>query len=191
MKTISSLLMVVIVLILSVSATFAAGPWKGKIIDIETREPIEGAVVLAIWERAYRSVSGDKTYFYEAKEVLTDKNGNFEIRAYTPINLLPIISYIKKPYFIIFKPGYLSLEEYIDENVIDKEVELQKNGKVYRLSPGIIELPKLKTRDERKLNLYSLPPSIPDDKMPNLIQLMNEEEVSLGLQPTHVQRRAK
>lgn len=106
MKTISFFLMIVFVLSAFSAPAAAGGPWRGKIIDIETKEPIEGAVVLAVWQRAYRTVSGDKTYFYEAKEVLTDKEGNFEIPAYTPINLLPIISYIRGPEFTIFKPAY-------------------------------------------------------------------------------------
>ncbi|MBI5676512.1 MAG: hypothetical protein HZC48_11945 [Nitrospirae bacterium] len=59
----------------------AAGTWKGRIIDIETKEPLEGAVVLAVWQRAYRTLAGDNTYFYNAKEVLTDKEGRFEIPA--------------------------------------------------------------------------------------------------------------
>lgn len=193
MKTFSLLLMIILLIAAPMTTTaFAGGPWKGKIIDIETKEPIEGAVVLAIWQRAYRTPAGDNTYFYEAKEVITDKEGRYEIPAYTPINLLPIISYIREPEFFIFKPGYLSLTgEYLEENVTDTPTELSKNDKFFRLAPGIIELPKLKTREERKINLYSVPPSIPDDKMPKFIQLMNEEEIDIGLQPTHIRRRSR
>lgn len=189
MKTISCFLMIAFYLVLSASITFAGGPWKGKIIDIETKEPIEGAVVVAIWERAYRSVSGDKTYFYEAKEVLTDKEGRFEIPAYTPINLLPIISYIREPYFIIFKPGYLSLSDrHLETNVINKPAEFKRNGKMYRFAPGIIELPKLKTREERLEAQSDAIPlgEVPDEKMPILLNLINAERKSLGLDPTHV-----
>ena len=140
------------VLTMTAIPALAAGPWKGKIIDIETKEPIEGAVVLAVWQRAYRTPAGDNTYFYNAKEVLTDKEGRYEIPSYRPINLLPIISYIREPEFTIFKPGYLSLSSrHLDENVIDNQAEFKKNGNMYRLSPGIIELPKLKTREERRM----------------------------------------
>ena len=109
-------------------------------------------VVLIFWDRAFRTPAGDNTYFYNAKEALTDKEGNFEIPSYTPINLLPIISYIKDPEFIIFKPGYGSLRmvlgQYLTGEVL-KTKEMELSGKIYRLSPGIIELPKLKTREER------------------------------------------
>jgi hypothetical protein len=140
------------VLTMTAIPALAAGPWKGKIIDIETKEPIEGAVVLAVWQRAYRTPAGDNTYFYNAKEVLTDKEGRYEIPSYRPINLLPIISYIREPEFTIFKPGYLSLSSrHLDENVIDNPAEFKRNGNMYRLSPGIMELPKLKTREERRM----------------------------------------
>ena len=38
-----------VTLTLIVNSASAAGPWKGRIVDIETKEPIEGAVVLAVW----------------------------------------------------------------------------------------------------------------------------------------------
>lgn len=190
MKTISSFSIVIFVLFLSASITFAGGPWKGKIIDIETKEPIEGAVVLAVWERAYRTPAGDNTSFYEAKEVLTDKEGNFEIPAYRPINLLPIISYIREPRFIIFKPGYLSIEISLSENVTDKEAELPENGKVFRLSPGLIELPKLKTREERIKNLHiGLMYDEAKKKAKNYMHLLNVERHDLGLDEIRMQRR--
>ena len=83
----------------SLTSALPSGPWKGRIIDIETKEPLEGAVVLAVWMRAYRTPAGDNTYYYNSKEVLTDKDGRFEIPSYKPINLLPIISYIREPEF--------------------------------------------------------------------------------------------
>mgnify|MGYP001572713528 CR=1 FL=1 len=138
-----------------------SGPWKGKIIDIETKESIEGAVVLAVWERVYRTPAGPNSYFYNAKEVLTDKEGRYEIPSYRPINLLPIISFMRGPRFFIFKPGYLSIEVFLDENVINKTVELPEKGKVFRLAPGIIELPRLKTREERRM---AKPAPIGDEK---------------------------
>lgn len=169
------------------SYALAAGPWKGKVIDAETKEPIEGAVVLAVWDRNYRTPTGGSSYFYEAKEVLTDKEGRFEIPAYTPINLLPLISYIEGPFFTIFKPGHGSLpmglwNYFTGAAVEPKEMELY--GKRYRLATGLVEVPPLKTREER-LRLLLIPPSIPDDKMSKLIESINKEAISLGLQPTH------
>jgi len=178
-------LMIALVLATSTTPAIAGGPWKGKIIDIETKEPIEGAVVLAVWQRAYRTPAGDNTYFYEAKEVLTDKEGKFEIPAYTPINLLPIISYIREPEFTIFKPGYLSLSgRHLEENVIDNPAEFKRNEKVYRLAPGIIELPKLKAKEERIKSLNAVEGFpigyAPDYKLKNLLEVIDQENKNLG-----------
>ena len=115
MKNIISSFMLILVFIFFAIPAFAAGPWRGKIIDIETKEPIEGAVVLAVWERVYRTPAGASSYFYEAKEVLTDKEGRFEIPSYTPINLVPLLSYMRGPLFTIFKPGYGSLTMVLDK----------------------------------------------------------------------------
>ena len=80
-------LMILLFLLVNYEYTIAAGPWRGKVIDAETKEPIEGAVVLAVWHRNYRTPAGDNAYFYEAKEVLTNKEGRFEIPSYIQINL--------------------------------------------------------------------------------------------------------
>lgn len=152
------LLLLVLYLILVAVQVRAAGPWKGKIIDIETKKPIDGAVVVAYWQRAWRTPAGNVSDVYEVKEVLTDRNGNFEIPSYTPINLLPILSYIKGPEFIIFKPGHLSLSgidfnEYFLKGANKSPIERQewRLGKTFRISLGIIELPKLKTKEERRM----------------------------------------
>lgn len=198
MKNITAAFIVIVVITMITTTALAAGPWRGKIIDIETKEPLEGVVVLAVWQRAYRTPAGDNTYFYKAKEVLSDKEGKFEISSYRPINMLPLISYIKGPYFTFFKPGHLSLSdidfsEYFLKGVKKSPIERQewRMRKIFRISPGIIELPMLKTREERVRVIGSLPPLIPDKAMPKLIKLMNIEEINLGLQPTHVRSKSR
>ncbi|MFZ3090793.1 MAG: hypothetical protein WA240_09260 [Nitrospirota bacterium] len=184
MKNIISSFMLILVFTLFATPAFAAGPWRGKIIDIETKEPLEGAVVLAVWERVYRTPTGDSSYFYEAKEVLTDKEGRFEIPSYTPINFVPLLSYMRGPHFTIFKPGYLSIEwwhgEYFLEGSTEKTVKFEKYEKKYILAPGIIELPPLKTREERLRNMPAV--SVPYKKQRLLIKLINEERKNLGLE---------
>lgn len=173
--------------LLSVPA-MAGGPWKGKIIDIETKEPLEGAVVLAVWERVYRTPAGPNSYFHEAKEVLTDKEGRFEISSYTPINLLPLISYIRGPNFTFFKPGYLSLSsvdfgEFFLEGSKEAALERKKiGGQTFRFAPGVLELPRLKTREVRLKNIPGGPTDVSSKKLPLFYKAINEERNNLGLQ---------
>lgn len=183
-------------LFLAPAILHAAGPWKGRILDIETKEPLEGTVVLAVWERVYRTPAGPNAYFYNAKEALTDKEGRYEIPSYTPINLLPIISFMRGPRFFIFKPGYLNIEIVLDENVNDKAVELPERGKVFRLAPGVIELPRLRTKEERLQNMPSLPglfysidprgkAYVPHkNKVNDFIKLLIQNDKELGIEPS-------
>jgi len=187
-KTLIIGLITLLFLLVNYEYAIAGGPWKGKIIDIETKEPLEGAVVLAVWERVYMTPAGASSYFYEAKETLTDKEGRFEIPSYTPINLVPIISYMRGPLFTIFKPGYGRLSMVLDKYLTGATAEvyeMELSGKKYRLSTGVIELPSLKTREERRKNLPGSSDPFIDhyDKKKNYMRLLNIERKELGLDP--------
>src|SRR2546427_11952192 len=54
------------VLVLLMSGAMAAafeppgeGPWRGTIVDADTKQPLEGVVVLAVWNERYGSIGGD------------------------------------------------------------------------------------------------------------------------------------
>jgi hypothetical protein len=185
-----SILLIPLFTVILLSSALAAGPWKGRIIDIETKEPLGGVVVLAVWERVYRTPAGPNSYFFEAREVLTDKEGRFEISSYRPINLLPIISYIRGPFFTFFKPGFLGLSGMDFGKFFlkgTKEAPLERKeigGKTYRLDPGVIELPRLKTREERIRSLNAVEgfpiDYAPSHKIKKLLELIAIENKNLG-----------
>src|SRR4030042_2992961 len=106
---------VVFVVFLIAALDFAeAKTFKGRVIDADTKEPIEGAVVVASWYKAIATIAGESTTLKDVKECLTDKNGDWSIRGpkgkpYAPIPLLSLfIPYTREPVFIVFKPGYCS-----------------------------------------------------------------------------------
>ena len=56
------------VLVLLMSGAMAAafeppgeGPWRGIIVDADTKQPLEGVVVLAVWNERYGSIGGYAT----------------------------------------------------------------------------------------------------------------------------------
>ena len=55
------------------------GVHRGRIIDAETRQPIQGVVILGIWNRAIATPGGAVHEFYDARETLTDERGEFSI----------------------------------------------------------------------------------------------------------------
>ncbi|MBI4837848.1 MAG: hypothetical protein HY806_01625 [Nitrospirae bacterium] len=56
---------------------YQAGPWLGKVLDAETKQPVEGAVISFVWYRDYDTRFTVISSLHEAKEVLTGKDGFF------------------------------------------------------------------------------------------------------------------
>lgn len=187
MKNIIIFLITAWTLFLLADKSLAAGPWRGKLIDIETKEPLENAVVVAVWYRVWRTPAGGVSSVYTTKEVLTNKEGRFEMPSYTPINLMPILSYMRGPEFTIFKPGYLSLSgvdfsEFFMEGAKEEPLERKEiSGKIFRLAPGIIELPKLQTKEERenaRMTADIFGADFDKKDLPLLYEMVNEEKKS-------------
>ncbi|MGD2028826.1 MAG: hypothetical protein PVG86_02720, partial [Desulfobacterales bacterium] len=69
-----------IILLLITSSQIACSAdvtFHGKVIDADTLEPLEGALVLAIWRKTRAVLITSTTDFKEAKETLTNKNGEW------------------------------------------------------------------------------------------------------------------
>ena len=83
----------------------AAGPWRGQVVDAETGQPIEGVVVVAVWERLSPGVIHQARAFHDVDEVVTDAEGRFVLpeRELSPPN--PFIT-IDGPQLTMFKGGY-------------------------------------------------------------------------------------
>lgn len=187
---ISSLVCVAPTFASTASIYYSDGPWSGKVINTETKQPIEGAVVLAVWQKVYATPAGDNSYFLDAVEVLTDRDGKFTIPKFKAFNIIPIIRRIEGPDFTIFKPGYTSFpgpafnyfHKYFPNSPlrVDREAleELFKKGVV-------IEMLRLKTREQRldALPHISDPFINHNEKKTNYIKLMNLERKELGLDP--------
>lgn len=154
-------------------------PYRGKVIDKETKRPIEGAAVVAVWWKETPTFVQAIRSFYDAQETVTGQEGNFT----TPwilggsINPLPMI---RPPLFTIFKPGY---EAYIAGRFTS---QINPASRWLRAD---VELRRLTTREERLRNLGVHPGSeVPDETIPNLIRLINIERVDLGLEPAYVRK---
>lgn len=168
--------------------------YKGKVIDIDTKEPIEGAVVVAIYHK-YPIISGPaggSSTVINVREALTDKEGKFQISSY--MTLIAPLSESDDTLFIIFKPGYayigaLNLETYFTgKEEKDQEGIFPENQRIVLKADGSIELPKLKSIEERKKSgLHDIPSEIsggvPDANIPELLKAVNEERRYLGLTP--------
>lgn len=158
---------------------YADGPYRGRVLDAETKQPIEGAAVLAVWWKRSPVIVHPVITFYDAQETLTDQSGNFTIPGIFGGSLNPL-AVIEEPLFTIFKPGY---EAYGDR-------KLPLPGKERR---AVVELRHLTTREDRMRNLREVyvPSDVPEEKYRNLIKLRNIERVNLGLSPTHIRKEGQ
>jgi len=173
---------------------FTKPAYKGKIIDSETKEPIEGAVVVAVYNK-YPIISGPgggSSSKIHIQEVLTDRNGVFRIPFY--ITFIGPNSVERWTDFIIYKPGYgrdnvrmtrSAMEHFFLEDNFEKKGEIilsftppEKRNGTY----GVLELIRVVTKEERLRAQPSEPSDLKKD-CPLLYKAVNEERKSFGLKP--------
>lgn len=164
---------------------YSSGPYRGSVVDAETKQPLVGAVVLAIW---YREVPvgghGPAVDYHDALEVLTDAQGEFTVPAKT--HLTPI-GKIREPEFVIYSPGYGYFPVF-QVRPTSKALE-----GAFR-QDTTVELPHWKTKEEQRKKLERLPiwtSRVPGAKMPNLIRLANQEGEELGVAPIYGKEKTK
>jgi len=183
-------------LIIGVFSCFIAMPvslsakeitFRGRVIDYDTREPIEGAVVVASWLEARPTISGESTRLKDVKETLTDKNGEWSISGEEgqPHTEHPYYDFFtgtyhtRPPSFIIFKPGYCSWPEgfYIEAC----QGKIKSSGEF--TATKTFELPKLTNREDRIRAQGISPPEGEGtgEKLKEFHRLINEERRNLGL----------
>jgi len=145
------------------------GPFRGRIVDVETRQGIPGAVVLAIWLEKVPTPIEMHTRFYDAREVVSGPDGSFEIPRRPP----PFFTFrILEPEFKVFAPGYAE----------DRWVVTPSTGQAL-VDPTVIEMRRLKTREELRQKSRSRPYGVPDERMPEFIRAINIERKMLGMDP--------
>jgi len=154
--------------------------YRGRVVDANTVEPLEGAVVAIVWyKRPFITMNGP-AYFHSATEGFTDPNGEFAVNGSPGIILNPFTSIEERPYIAIFKPGYGPFPvAHLRERPLDEMREaMLKEGVV-------VKLPKLQTQQEMRsyggpANMR-IPPDVPYEEIPNLIRLINIHRKLAGL----------
>lgn len=117
----------------------AARRWKGRVVDAETGQPLEGVVLLMYWERYEASLGGwAGGELVAAEETVTDAEGRFSIRSHWSYTIPGVIK-VNTPEAVIFKRGYgrarFASARWRDEIKRGQEVE--------------IAMPPLRSREER------------------------------------------
>ncbi len=145
------------------------GPYKGKVVDLETGAPIEGAAVFI--EFSTVGIYSSSAYG-GATETITDENGEFSIFWRPVLSLRPVAKWKPNGYVTIFKPGYGAYPGHADSKPL-----FIPNGSISEKKYVTINLPKLWSIEERKKNLrnISISGDVPERKYQKLSKLEEEE----------------
>jgi len=154
------------------------GPYRGQVVDAETKAPLAGAVVVVRWlqDRVYPVHMVAENY--AVRETVTDAEGRFFLDAKGVEERAPRRT--RRPGFLIFLPGYGS---YPKQHVSPTGF----TGGIFERSGTIVELPRLADREERRKHLWSFGPHSYSDKpfreLPELMRRINTERAAIGLEP--------
>jgi len=84
----------------------AHGPYKGRVLDEITGEPMAGAVAVASWSDVHVNVGGGTSYCIDAAEAVTDEKGEFEILG----RRAPLFGTLGTMHIHIYKVGFQRVE---------------------------------------------------------------------------------
>jgi hypothetical protein len=159
---------------------YVDGPYHGRLVDKATRKPIEGAAVVAVWEKITPSVGHYIEGYYDAQETVTDQDGNFTIPGIVGGSPNPLVK-IREPLFTMFKPGYASYGALKAFKPISAPsgIEVSESG-----GRVIFALPPLRTKEDRRTDWWNVRvrSDVPEDKYLRLIELKRSEAEQLGIQ---------
>ena len=152
------------------------GAYKGKVIDADTGEPIEGVVILGTWDTVSSGVGGGVSEYYDAKETVTDKNGEFTLPG---VGLrINIINKLDSMLVLIFKTGYGYIGEGLWESYKKYSENFTVNGNMV-----IIRLKKLTSEERRKHSSLPSRPAALTKKMKLMTKEIDRARREQGLEP--------
>jgi len=152
------------------------GPYRGEVIDAETKAPLAGAVFVALWRRDRVYPFHIVTENYAVRETVADPEGRFLLEARDVEERAPRRTH--RPEFLIFVPGYGSFPRF-------QRLPTGFLGGVFEGAGTTVELPRHQGREERRKNLDSIHPysisDTPFKDIPQLMRRVNEESIAVGL----------
>lgn len=171
------------------------GPYRGKVVDADTGEPIEGAVVVGMWKlEAYGGPAAPSEPYCDAQETITTKNGEFIVPKASCFFLWPFTK-MGMAELVIFKPGFdsyppllpiikpLSTKESMEE---EHKYKLEYSVDIERNKNNLIRLKRAINKEERKwvvtgISISTIPYGKQSTKAGQMGYVIKQEEDYLGL----------
>jgi hypothetical protein len=150
------------------------GTYRGKVVDADTREPIEGVVVLGTWSELHPNPGGGYHTYYDARETVTDKDGGFSIKGQG----LRIMSNLEPMGILIFKAGY----SYEQESWDSLKTGLYSKERIkWEDDKPIFPLKKLTMEDRKRQSVPDPITGAPKSKIKLMVNEINKDRVTQGL----------
>lgn len=143
------------------------GPYEGKVIDRDTRQPIEAAVIHGTWHKHSPCSKEAASTYYNSQELLSDKQGEFKVKGQG----LRIMSCIDEMNITVFKAGYAQQRSIpwsdLKNPPYGEDIELEEGRVIFKL--------RRMTMEERRGREVILPDT-PDNKR-QLFRIENNREM--------------
>jgi hypothetical protein len=157
------------------------GPFRGQVVNLETGEPIAGAIVTAVW---WENLFPSGVQFYDAREAVTSADGRFEIPQLSiPATKLNVGS----PRLTFFAPGYLPPGHYREPG--DPTTGIYRiryrvtppDGQPF-VAPTVVPMRRIRSEEEWCEYRYLASPgaTVPAAKVPLFGQAFRKEAQSRG-----------
>lgn len=88
------------------SNTYRGAPIEGWVVDAQTKQPLEGVIVVVMWELEHGGFHPGQAGALFRKEAVTDAKGRYEFPAWGPMKAKQGFVRDSTPYIAFFKQGY-------------------------------------------------------------------------------------
>lgn len=93
--------------------TYLAAPISGTVIDKETKQPLEGVIVVVYWNLRKGNFAGSwQTGILHVEEMVTDKEGKYHFKGWGPVNTFNGRLDYGSPRMIFAKTGYYPEDKF-------------------------------------------------------------------------------
>jgi len=154
------------------------GPYRGQVVDAETKAPLAGAVIVVYWLRDRLYPVHMVAEHYAVRETVTDAEGRFFLDVSDVEEGAP--SRTRRPGFFMFLPGYGS---YPRKHVSPSGF----TGGIFERQGTVVELPRIEDLEERRKHLFLFGhgdfSDRPFKELPELVRRINAERLAIGLEP--------
>jgi hypothetical protein len=148
---------------------YPSGPFRGRVIDAETKQPLAGAAVVVVWWWDAPGLGHPTEGVEDAVEVVTDKDGEFIVPRKSHVRFFGEVT---RYYIVVYFPGY---RDFLGQHGFD--VSDSSCG-----TPKVVELARAGDSERRRFARIPLAASdVEKNKIPNLMRLVEQEERALGL----------